>query len=255
MGIRFLCENCQKRLNVKAHQAGKSGKCPHCGKPIVVPLKSTLAEASDKPRGDDFDTQPTTQFGQTRRFDSDELGGTMTQAKPVRSTLDEFVIPSDEQECGSDDSITLSSGDIPVADDSSFLLGKPKNPALQPGGPNPIDEDPSRVWYIRHPREAEVGPIRGKQFRELMEQGKIKPGSYIWREDWQDWEKIGDVFTQYAVPDAEIADRVFSDASYPLPTPVSQVRAARRRIWLTVAIVVSVVTIGLLIYFLIQSLI
>jgi hypothetical protein len=35
--VSFPCPGCGKRLKVKAELAGKSVKCPHCGKPGVVP--------------------------------------------------------------------------------------------------------------------------------------------------------------------------------------------------------------------------
>ncbi len=46
MGIRFLCEHCNKRLNVKSFLAGKKGLCPHCGGRIRIPLESQVATTS-----------------------------------------------------------------------------------------------------------------------------------------------------------------------------------------------------------------
>ncbi len=47
MGIRFYCEHCEKRLNVKSFLAGKKGLCPHCGGRIRIPLESRV-EATAK---------------------------------------------------------------------------------------------------------------------------------------------------------------------------------------------------------------
>ena len=48
MGIRFLCEHCNRRLNVKQTQAGQVGLCIHCRKPLVVPHQSTLKPKARK---------------------------------------------------------------------------------------------------------------------------------------------------------------------------------------------------------------
>lgn len=48
MGIRFLCRHCKKRLNIKATQAGRKGKCPHCQGTIDVPMESTLTGARQR---------------------------------------------------------------------------------------------------------------------------------------------------------------------------------------------------------------
>jgi len=45
MGIRFLCEHCSKRLNIKSFLAGKKGICPHCGGRIRIPYKNELPDA------------------------------------------------------------------------------------------------------------------------------------------------------------------------------------------------------------------
>jgi len=42
MGIRFICPACDRRVNVKLHQAGLRGFCPKCGAPIDVPRESTV---------------------------------------------------------------------------------------------------------------------------------------------------------------------------------------------------------------------
>ena len=38
MGIRFICPNCDKKLNVKTHLAGKRGICPDCNTRIRIPI-------------------------------------------------------------------------------------------------------------------------------------------------------------------------------------------------------------------------
>lgn len=55
MGIRFICPNCDNKLNVKAYLAGKRGICPQCNARIRIPVDSDVDGqaadfAGDKPR-------------------------------------------------------------------------------------------------------------------------------------------------------------------------------------------------------------
>ena len=50
MGIRFLCEHCGKKLNIKDELAGKKGRCPKCNERIEIPAESTL-ESTKAPAG------------------------------------------------------------------------------------------------------------------------------------------------------------------------------------------------------------
>lgn len=43
MGIKFLCPECGKRINVKAHLAGKRGFCPKCNARVNIPPESQPA--------------------------------------------------------------------------------------------------------------------------------------------------------------------------------------------------------------------
>jgi uncharacterized protein YlaI len=49
MGIRFICPNCDKRLNVKAHLAGKRGICPDCSTRIRIPSEQSAISSNGKP--------------------------------------------------------------------------------------------------------------------------------------------------------------------------------------------------------------
>jgi hypothetical protein len=40
MGIRFYCPACDKKINVKEHQAGLRGICPKCGAGVNIPRQS-----------------------------------------------------------------------------------------------------------------------------------------------------------------------------------------------------------------------
>ena len=42
--IRFACSNCSRLISVDEKHSGKKGKCPKCGRGVVVPERSTLIE-------------------------------------------------------------------------------------------------------------------------------------------------------------------------------------------------------------------
>jgi DNA-directed RNA polymerase subunit RPC12/RpoP len=48
MGIRFICPNCGKKLNVKSHLAGKRGICPDCETRIHIPSEPSTVSAVDE---------------------------------------------------------------------------------------------------------------------------------------------------------------------------------------------------------------
>ena len=49
MSIKFRCQSCEKVLETKDERAGKSGKCPHCGKRITVPNPAAPKKKKRKP--------------------------------------------------------------------------------------------------------------------------------------------------------------------------------------------------------------
>lgn len=55
MGIRFICEACNKRLHVKSFLAGKRGVCPHCGAKVQIPGEEPAeALSGSAPSGNGF---------------------------------------------------------------------------------------------------------------------------------------------------------------------------------------------------------
>ncbi len=255
MGIRFLCESCLERLNVKAVQAGKRGKCPHCGDTVLIPLESTIVPRRRKSAPDNSNAQATVQFSKTQPFEADELNDQAKSSsdRTPAATIDSFTIPEHEDHGDSDDSISLTS-DAPADEGlDSFLLGKPKNPAVEPNAADPIGAAPDQVWYVRHPRKREVGPVSGSELRQMLDDGELSTGSYVWRGDWQDWEKIASIFPGKATPESGAG----SDSSgktkrgFNLDRPGTPIR---NRLGLLVAVVVGIATIGALIYWLINTL-
>ena len=158
MGIRFLCPNCDKKLNVKAFLAGKRGICPYCDSGLDIPLES------EAPNG--TATTTTTKSVEVRTVARREEAEAEPQAK------------------------SSALADTAVADD---LVAAPSDAS---GGAkvDPIDEDPEAVWYVRPPSGGQFGPAKGDVMRKWVEEGRVSPEALVWREGWADWLTAAPVF-------------------------------------------------------------
>ena len=346
MGIRFLCDHCLKRLNVKAKQAGTFCVCPDCESEIQVPLESTVEPLTRKKRSNqkrsnkkrsnkkhskvpagvevelspvvgepasvELKTDGVATLGfedsaavervsvsqvQTDMLQSiDEAQGTVVEPPVVNSKLSSVeaveTIGNDEQprenvkqrpeadEVSRDpvrmmESPEITTGEaqtlqatglfvapkfgakipasqppavgakVPLekggeiekveiekveigkstgasiarqqtsdpssvlddlgfqdsnADESaeseseSFLLAKP----VAKIGADPLQAAPNLVWYVRHKRLGEKGPLKAQQVESMLESGQLRAGYIVWREDWNDWVPIDEVFPQLA---------------------------------------------------------
>ena len=157
MGIRFLCHQCEKRLNVTAKQAGQEGQCPNCMTIVSVPLESTIPSLEEKQKkmrrpgddgGDSF----------VGLHDADEqitMDGTPaeTQSTNAIAKLKKRSKPISKKQFDSDNSTEL------------FMLDKPLPPDSF-GKVDPIAEAPSRVWYFRSHELGEKGPLKAKAMQK-----------------------------------------------------------------------------------------
>lgn len=254
MGIRFLCIHCENRLNVKASQAGQEGECPHCGKTILVPTKSTIPSPLEKARprrrpshvGSDskielLDTEndPSIGLPMNRAINTAGARASKAPAAPKRANSN------------------------PTSSSNSFELDKP-GPPESLGKIDPIAEAPKRVWYFRSREIGEKGPLRAKAMREHVDRGEVTVGCIVWREDWEDWMPAEKVFPALAEQAKQMrqqdrVDRAFKDANYKIPdefNPHSELNKKRRfRHQLFIAaIAAGILVIGVLIYVLINLL-
>ncbi len=227
-----------------------------------------------------------TGFGSTQNF---EFGSVETR------TLDQFDLTSGantvEQETGEMDASDTSSGHqrfrteapqnpskgvfhsppenmpIPVPVDvepaktdsnDPFLLTKPGNRALEPDAPDPVKEDPDKVWYVRHPQKGETGPVKGKVIQQMLKNAEIDSTCVVWREDWEDWEKAHLIFRELPGPDdGEVSGDIgsASQSTFGSLNPNglwSIVSRQRKLILIVTGVIACVATIVGLIYVLIR---
>ena len=60
--------------------------------------------------------------------------------------------------------------------------------------PDPIDEAPDAVWYVRPPSGGQFGPAKGDVMRKWLAEGRVSPEALVWREGWTDWLAAEPVF-------------------------------------------------------------
>ena len=316
MGIRFLCEHCQRRLNVKDTQAGQYCFCPDCEKEILVPMASTIGppmrrkkkrskrkkrkdrEVDTLPVGDspvetspvdtesslaidsatlmpssfpavmdrpveaDPPIEPVVEPDETIETAGSQLSNGaplvsngLRKVEPVADSPRELEPETPELDDASifaqrqDDDFPISepqgeltgTGDEDVDDSSSaldvltgssetpteskeqsetesFLLSKPVTKIEE----DPLKSDPNLIWYLRHRRLGEKGPLKARQVEEMLRSGQLRSGAILWREDWNDWVAAEEVFP-------ELLNKSQSKSTYTIPDELNPHSEASRK--------------------------
>lgn len=175
MGIRCYCPNGHK-LNIKAFQAGLRGICPRCGESFVIPRHST--RRSGKGRADEAAGSNEMSAG------GDGSGRSAGSAVAAADHEVEISLHTVEEN---------QEGPPPR------YVSPPKPPeAPKPAvaKPDPIEEDPHAIWYVRPPTGGQFGPADGEVMRQWLTEGRISLNSLVWREGWEQWEEAMEVFPQ-----------------------------------------------------------
>lgn len=91
-------------------------------------------------------------------------------------------------------------------------------PVRSPTEPDPLQDAPEVIWYIRPPTGGQYGPAGREVVRSWLAEGRITPDSQVWREGWRDWKEAAEVFPDSAFPQLRIPDalpgleRILNDA-------------------------------------------
>lgn len=168
MGIRFHCPNGHK-LNVKSFLAGKRGICPDCGVKFYI---------------------PTTSGGQVEEFVKPPK-----KTSPSETAHPNFELHSEIQaSLGTSAVVALPEpSQSPAAEVISTL--PPPAPLSAPppmGEASPFD-DPKSQWYVRPPSGGQFGPAPAEVFKQWIQENRVSPDSFIWRDGWEEWKKASDV--------------------------------------------------------------
>ncbi len=278
MGIRFYCPNGHK-LHVKAFQAGMRGICPYCGAKVQIPLQSTrestkllrarrrqlaaeraanqgsqAAVADDRASHGSSDpqvmTSPPLEFGASEDGQSSTPSFGSEPVPEYRS----FPSPLTEEEVGT----SLVTGDrVAVPPDATGTAELAVSAATEEslseragGESDDVLADTHLVWYVRPPSGGQFGPATGDIMRQWLQEGRITPDTFVWREGWRDWQEARHLFSSFGgreLPQAAsispAAERILSQRT---PRP-----AKRRSPWiLAVLATIAVAVIATLAYFL-----
>lgn len=177
MGIRFFCQHCEARLNVKSSQAGHAGVCPECGGTVDIPKESLLPGIPSAPNQrfyteDDDDDEASAQM-----LDFDEqvtLAGELAGEPDTGETIQPPAMMTP---------VFATTG---KSSSGVFMLDRP-SPPEDFGKVDPIKSAPKKVWYFRSKLIGERGPLKSKVMQSHVDRGDVTVGCMVWREDWDDW--------------------------------------------------------------------
>ena len=198
MGIRFLCEACGTKLNIKEDLAGKKGRCPKCNEKILIPMRSTLQKTVE-PDKVSAPVNPSKGDPQQASEDSirgkssspvDHSGGRLpaTPQGPLTAVSAPAILEKQVVDSGS--------GNIETQDKSAPEL-PPTPTAETPEIPRPksaFDEAPDASWFVRPTSGGQFGPADASTMKSWLSEGRVGRDSLVWREGWEEWESAEKTF-------------------------------------------------------------
>lgn len=82
---------------------------------------------------------------------------------------------------------------------------------------DPIAAAPQLRWYVLPPGStSQYGPASGTELLAWIQQGRVPPDSYVWREDWTEWKVAGHVLPQLGAMGATLPAAVQPGAALPM---------------------------------------
>ena len=198
MGIKFNCQTCGKKLNVKGFLAGKRGICPHCGSKISIPGEGGAAASQLPEAGSALAAVASPVLG----------GGSAISGGGVATAVAMRAVPTGPAPAPSytRPSVPISGGGNPGRPVAPAVVSVAPGaaPAGAPfaGAGDPISEAPQAVWYVRPASGGQFGPAAGEIMRRWISEGRVASDSLVWREGWPDWKPAASTFPSLARADA-----------------------------------------------------
>lgn len=202
MGIRFLCDTCGKKLNIKEELAGKKGRCPKCDAVITIPTESTLP-ASEKPKAaeDKAEAVSSVSEGETKAKQKPVKPGTSasTSSKPASGNADKTKTRSKpEEQTPSPPPLPVSESQETPADDShdeSDSESRESESREAVSAPTDVlAEYPNAQWFVRPSSGGQFGPAASDVMKTWLGEGRIGRDSLVWCEGWEEWQPASEVF-------------------------------------------------------------
>jgi hypothetical protein len=223
MGIRFRCQACANKVNVKDFLAGKRGICPKCGAKFTIPEQS---EPEFLATPDDPEPETT-------------LPAPAASPAMAVSTPQQLGLPA-----AAPIATAATAGHSPHINSAQAYLS-PQYPAQQPApapqhaapyqptmpapgfhtapvptGPrDPFQEAPAAQWYVRHASGQQYGPAPAPMMQKWLAEGRVPGDGMVWREGWGDWQVASLIFPQLAAPPVPMARGPAAAPFAPQPQP------------------------------------
>lgn len=199
MGIRFFCDQCGKKLNIKEELAGKKGRCPKCSSVIRIPTKSvdeqTASQTNPSTTGQNPQPQPTSMTSASSAPDEPKPESTGVATAPETAQPHDAApppVPGTSINVDADDeteTITVNRGEPAISAPPS-----PPNPEPTPDNSDAIAANPGCNWYVRPGSGGQFGPAEPNVMRSWLNEGRVGPDSLVWCEGWEQWQVAADVF-------------------------------------------------------------
>ncbi len=230
MGIRTNCPQCGQKLNLKAHLAGKVGVCPQCQAKFRIPELPAGTSATESgidlppslaPKPEAQSAAPA-QPAQAPAAQAATAGqpapaapgttqasvGTPQQANTSVAT----AVPAAQGVPAAQVPQSATPGAVPVAGTpvagtpaATSVTGTPAPAAVvaqqatpvagqSAAGPDPLNEAPEAVWYVRPPNGGQYGPAKADVMRGWIKEGRVTADCLVWREGWGDWKRADVTF-------------------------------------------------------------
>jgi hypothetical protein len=189
MGIRFFCQHCEARLNVKSSQAGEAGVCPECGGTVGIPKESLLPGTPSTPDQRFYVEEEDDDEGSSQMLDFDEQDTMDGEIAGANETVEPIVQPPAQ--------MTPVFATTGKSSSGIFMLDRP-SPPPDFGKVDPIKSAPKKVWYFRSKLIGERGPLKPKVMQRHVDNGDVTVGCMVWREDWDDWVTAESAFPHLA---------------------------------------------------------
>ena len=226
MGIRFFCEACGTKLNIKDDLAGKKGRCPKCNEKIMIPMQSTLQKTVERDRVSAPVNQPIGDPKQeledsVRRRSSpleksggEKSGGEKSGETPPTTAQD----PSSAASTSS--ILERQTGEIGPRNKVTQDESAPELPPIPAAGTpetrrpkSAFDEAPNASWFVRPTSGGQFGPADANAMKSWLSEGRVGRDSLVWREGWEEWESAEKIF--------ELEFQGFSEPKNSMPSVVN----------------------------------
>lgn len=224
--------------------------------PVQKPVQKKSGANMELP----LSSQPST-ANDTVEADTSENANSSTEEEVVEVEVVEVIEDQDQAAGSSANSVPMA---IPLNKDKGGATNKTAaaevaatNQAATNQLPDPIEANPSAMWYVRPTSGGQFGPATGELMKKWMAEGRVSPDAYVWQDGWPDWKLANQVFQEYASSSSVSAINHSASSgtgstdgipdSLAIRTRIQRKKRRQTTFWITMMIVGTLVLIGLIV--------